>query len=78
MAGHGPESVVHEFEQGMQLASIAFAVACRAVGDDAPMGSVGGAHHKAVAESFIASLETELLAAHGVRGAGETRVALFR
>jgi len=41
------------------------------------MGSVGDAYDNAMAESFFASLECELLSRHGLRSKAETRMAIF-
>ena len=73
-----PRDVIHHSDQGTQYTSIAFGIRCRAAGVRPSMGSVGDAYDNAMAESFFASLETELLDAHGVRGAAETRMALFQ
>ncbi len=73
-----PRGVIHHSDQGTQYTSIAFGIRCRAAGVRPSMGSVGDAYDNAMAESFFASLETELLTEHGVRGAAETRMALFQ
>jgi putative transposase len=72
-----PADVIHHSDQGTQYTSIAFGLRCRAARVRPSMGSVGDAYDNAMAESFFASLETELLARHGLRGKAETRMALF-
>jgi putative transposase len=67
----------HHSDQGVQYASIAFGIRCRAARVRPSMGSVGDAYDNAMAESFFATLETELLARRGVAGAAETRMAVF-
>jgi putative transposase len=77
VAQRRPADVVHHSDQGTQYTSIAFGMRCRAAKVRPSMGSVGDAYDNAMAESFFASLETELLARRGVTGAAETRMAVF-
>ena len=56
-----PESVIHHSDQGSQYTSIAFGQRCKAMGVRPSMGSVGDAYDNAMAESFFASLECELI-----------------
>jgi len=56
-----PKDVVHHSDQGTQYTSIAFGLRCRAAGVRPSMGSVGDAFDNAMAESFFATLECELL-----------------
>ena len=56
----GP-GVVHHSDHGAQYTSLAFGHALRAAGVEGSMGRVGSAYDNAVAESFFASLQTELL-----------------
>lgn len=72
-----PEGVIHHSDQGTQYTSIAFGIRCRAAKVRPSMGSVGDAYDNAIAESFFASLECELLEQHGVRSKAETRIAIF-
>ncbi len=53
--------VVHHSDQGCQYTSYDFAKACRAAGVERSMGSVGDCYDNAMAESFFATLECELL-----------------
>ena len=53
--------VVHHRDQGCQYTSYDFAKACRAAGVERSMGSVGDCYDNAMAESFFATLECELL-----------------
>ena len=56
-----PESVIHHSDQGSQYTSIAFGERCKAMGVRPSMGTVGDAYDNAMAESFFASLECELI-----------------
>jgi transposase InsO family protein len=56
-----PNSVIHHSDQGSQYTSIEFGKRCRQAGVRPSMGSVGDAYDNAMAESFFATLECELL-----------------
>ena len=56
-----PASVIHHSDQGCQYTSIAFGKRCEQLGVRPSMGSVGDAYDNAMAESFFATLECELL-----------------
>ena len=56
-----PEAVVHHSDQGCQYTSLAFGARCREAGVALSMGSVGDCFDNAMAESFFATLECELL-----------------
>jgi putative transposase len=73
-----PEAVIHHSDQGSQYTSIAFGNRCREMGVRPSMGSVGDAYDNAMAESFFASLECELLDRRSLRTKTEARLALFR
>jgi putative transposase len=57
----GPVSVIHHSDQGCQYTSVAFGKRCEEAGVKPSMGSVGDAYDNAMAESFFATLECELL-----------------
>lgn len=57
-----PQSVIHHSDQGSQYTSIAFGNRCKEMGVRPSMGTVGDAYDNAMAESFFASLECELIA----------------
>ena len=59
-----PERVIHHCDQGSQYTSYAFAKRCRERGVVASMGSLGDCYDNAMAESFFATLECELLDRH--------------
>jgi len=56
-----PRDVVHHSDQGCQYTSIAFGKRCLEMGVRPSMGSVGDCYDNAMAESFFATLECELL-----------------
>jgi len=56
-----PQGVIHHSDQGSQYTSIAFGERCRKYGVRPSMGSVGDCYDNALAESFFASLECELI-----------------
>ena len=55
------EGLVHHSDQGSQYTSLAFGKRLRESGIVASTGSVGDAYDNAAAESFVATLKTELL-----------------
>ena len=72
-----PESVIHHSDQGSQYTSIAFGNRCKEMGVRPSMGSVGDAYDNAMAESFFASLECELIARRSWKTKTEARLAVF-
>ena len=72
-----PESVIHYSDQGSQYTSIAFGNRCKEMGVRPSMGSVGDAYDNAMAESFFASLECELIARRSWKTKTEARLAVF-
>jgi putative transposase len=57
---NGP-GVIHHSDQGSQYTSIAFGTRCKEMNVRPSMGTVGDAYDNAMAESFFASLECELI-----------------
>ena len=72
-----PATVVHHSDQGCQYTSYAFGKRCREMGVRPSMGSVGDCYDNAMAESFFATLECELLDRHTFRTHAEARLAIF-
>lgn len=72
-----PESVIHHSDQGSQYTSIAFGNRCRERGVRPSMGTVGDAYDNAMAESFFATLECELIARRSWKTKTEARLAVF-
>lgn len=69
--------VIHHSDQGSQYTSIAFGKRCREAGVQPSMGSVGDGYDNAMAESFFATLEYELLDRETLRTQAEARRAVF-
>jgi putative transposase len=72
-----PKEVVHHSDQGTQYTSIDFGKRCRELGVRPSMGSVGDCYDNALAESFFATLECELLDRHRFKTQAEARMAVF-
>ena len=72
-----PDAVIHHSDQGSQYTSIAFGSRCKEMGVRPSMGTVGDAYDNAMAESFFASLECELIARRSWKSQAEARGALF-
>jgi len=73
-----PEQVIHHSDQGCQYTSIAFGERCRDAGVRPSMGSAGDCFDNAMAESFFATLECELLDRRCFRNQREARLAIFQ
>jgi putative transposase len=72
-----PQGVIHHSDHGTQYTSVAFGLRCREAGVQPSMGTVGDAYDNAMAESFFATLECELLAQRKFRNQAEARMAIF-
>lgn len=72
-----PRAVVHHSDQGSQYTALEFGKRCKEMGVKPSMGSVGDAYDNAMAESFFASLECELIDRRTWRTKTEARMALF-
>lgn len=72
-----PTQVIHHSDQGSQYTSVAFGQRCAKLGVRPSMGSVGDCYDNAMAESFFASLECELLDRRGFQSKAEARLAVF-
>ena len=71
-----PKVIFHS-DHGTQYTSIAFGQRCDELGVRPSMGSVGDAYDNAMAESFFASLECEVLDRNHFRTREEARTAVF-
>ena len=69
--------LVHHSDHGIQYASLAFGRRLRQAGIAPSMGSRGDAYDNALAESFFASLETELVDRSRWQTTDEARLAVF-
>ena len=72
-----PTDVIHHSDQGSQYTSLALGQRCAKLGVRLSMGSVGDAYDNAMAESFFASLECELIDRRSFQTKAEARLALF-
>ena len=72
-----PLQVVHHSDHGCQYTSYAFGKRCREMNVMPSMGSIGDAFDNAMAESFFATLEKELLDRRRFRTQAEARLAVF-
>lgn len=72
-----PDAVIHHSDQGCHYTSLAFGHRCGEFGVRPSMGTVGDAYDNAMAESFFASLEHELLARRSFKSKAEAKAALF-
>ena len=77
LAQRRPEGVIHHSDQGSQYTSIAFGQRCKAMGVRPSMGSVGDAYDNAMAESFFATLECELIDRRRFRDPAEAQRQVF-
>ena len=69
--------VIHHSDQGSQYTSAAFGKRCLEMGVRPSMGSVGDAYDNAMAESFFATLECELIDRRSWKTKAQARTALF-
>jgi putative transposase len=72
-----PRKVIHHSDRGCQYTSYAFGKRCREANVMPSMGSVGDAYDNAMAESFFATLERELLDRRRFKSQAEARMAVF-
>lgn len=77
LAQRRPAAVVHHSDRGCQYTSYAFGKRCQEMGVMPSMGSVGDAYDNAMAESFFATLEKELLDRRRFKSQAEARIAIF-
>jgi putative transposase len=78
IAQRRPEAVIHHSDRGCQYTSYGFGKRCREAGIVPSMGSVGDAYDNAMAESFFATLEREVLNRRRFRSQAEARMAIFQ
>ncbi len=77
LAQRRPEGVIHHSDHGCQYTSFAFGKRCREMGVMPSVGSVGDAYDNAMAESFFATLECELLDRCCFHTQAEAKLAVF-
>jgi putative transposase len=72
-----PQGVIHHSDQGSQYTSIAFGNRCKQMNVRPSMGTVGDAYDNAMAESFFATLECELIARRKWETKTKARLEIF-
>ena len=72
-----PRKVIHHSDHGSEYTAVAFGTRCTKLGVRPSMGSVGDCFDNAMAESFFATLECEVLARNHFRTREEARTAIF-
>ena len=72
-----PGLLIHHSDQGVQYTSLSFGKTLAEAGIVPSMGRVGSAYDNALAESFVATLKTELLYRHSWLTRECTRTAIF-
>src|ERR1700690_599639 len=77
LATRRPRQVIHHSDQGSQYTSIEFGRRCPDAGVRPSMGAVGDAYDNALWESFLATLECELLDRCRFKTQAEARRAAF-
>jgi len=71
------QNVIFHTDHGTQYTAVAFGQRCRELGVRPSMGSVGDAYDNALAESFFATLECEVLDRNHFKTREEARTAVF-
>jgi putative transposase len=77
LAQRRPDRVIHHSDKGCQYTSYAFGKRCQEMGVMPSTGSVGDAYDNAMAESFFATLEREVLNRRRFKTQAEARMAIF-
>jgi len=77
LAQRRPQDVIHHSDHGCQYTSFAFGKRCREMGVVPSVGSVGDAYDNAMAESFFATLECELLDRRCFHTQAQAKLAVF-
>lgn len=72
-----PQRVIHHSDHGCQYTSYAFGKRCQEAGIMPSMGTVGDAYDNAMAESFFATLEREVLSRRRFKSQAEAKMAIF-
>ena len=78
IAQRRPQGVIHHSDKGAQYTSLAFGKRCRDRGIVTSTGSAGDCYDNAMAESFFATLECELIKRRSLQTQAQARVAIFR
>ena len=78
IARRRPQGVIHHSDKGAQYTSLAFGKRCRDKGIVTSTGSAGDCYDNAMAESFFATLECELIKRRSLHTQAEARSAIFQ
>ncbi len=73
-----PKDVIHHSDNGCQYTALAFGQRCTEMNVRPSRGSVGDCYDNAMAESFFATLECELLDRRRFRTQAEAKLAIFK
>ncbi len=76
IAARQPQGVIHHSDHGSQYTALKTGARCAAAGIVMSMGSVGDCYDNAMAETFFASLECELIDRTTLRTPVEARAAV--
>jgi putative transposase len=71
------DGLIHHSDHGSQYTSLAFGQRCHDAGIVPSMGAIGDCYDNALAESFFATLETELIATSHWRSLADARSSVF-
>ncbi len=77
LAQRRPDAVVHHSDKGSPYTSLAFGKRCREMGVVTSTGPAGDCFDNAMAESFFATLECELIDRRTFETQAEARMAIF-
>ncbi len=77
IARRRPEGVIHHSDKGTRYTSLAFGKRCREKGIVTSTGSTGDCYDNAMAESFFATLECELIDRRSFQTHAEARMDIF-
>ena len=72
-----PQGVIHHSVKGAQYTSLAFGKRCRETGVVTSTGSAGDCYDNAMAESFFATLECEVIDQRSFQTQAEARMTIF-
>lgn len=72
-----PQDVIHRTDQGSQYTRPAFGERCIQIGVRPSTSTVSDAYNNAMAESFFASPEAELIERHSFESKAQARMAVF-
>ena len=72
-----PQGVIHHSDRGSQYTSLAFGKRCREMAVVTSTGSAGDCYDNAMAESFFATLECELIDRRSFHTQAQARMAIF-